>query len=57
METIQACRELEELLQEVGDDAYSIKLFNERVEKEISVLKHEEAMLANFALKKKRCPE
>lgn len=56
MESAQTGRELEELLQEIEDDVYSIRLFNERVEKEISVLRHEESMLADFILKR-RCAE
>lgn len=50
----QANRELEELLQEIGDDEHSIRLFNEKLEKEISTLKHEESMLLDFILKKRR---
>jgi hypothetical protein len=51
---LEKLRELEELLQEIGDDTHSIRLFNEKLEKEISALKHEESMLLDFILKK-RC--
>lgn len=49
----QANRELEELLQEIGDEMHSIRLFNDKLEREIAALKHEESMLLEFILGKR----
>ncbi len=44
----QICNEIEKMTQEVQDDCYSIKVFNEKIEKEIDMLKKMEFLLLNF---------